>query len=134
MKRFLLIFVCFSIMVLTSACQEKPRILFYRNPVTKENVKSPSKIFLSGEKIYYLVVFSEKIKSRYLDVRVIKSSKYNQYGYKLFWSKLVRLSDEEETYFTDYFVIGEDGYYTMKIYTQDSPNRVYASEEFKIQK
>ena len=77
----------------------------------------------------------QKVESRYLYIQVVKKDNdYGQFGYKLVWTRDVRLKDEEINYFTDYFVLHDDGYYFMKVYSKDNPHKVLAAAEFSVQK
>ena len=45
----------------------------------------------------------------------------------------IRLKDEEEKYYTDYFVISEKGVYIMKVYSKDNPRVPLTQAEFFVQ-
>ena len=77
----------------------------------------------------------KKVESRYLYIQVVKKDNdYGQFGYKLIWTRDVRLKDEEVHYFTDYLVLNEPGYYFMKVYSKDNPHKVLAASEFYVYK
>jgi len=127
----LLIFIIF----LTSGCSQadKPAILFNRHPISEQNVYDYSVIFPVGARIYYLVLVPKKIQSRYIYIQVIKKdNSYGRLGYNLIWTRNVRLKDEEVNYFTDYLVLNEKGFYIMKVYSKDNPQKVLTSAEFRV--
>ena len=134
MKR--LILISFLILLLTTACtNDKAGILFNKYPITKENIYDYEKVFPAGARIYYVVLMPKKVESRYLYIQVVKKNNdYGQFGYKLIWTREVRLKDEEINYFTDYFVLHDDGYYFMKVYSKDNPHKVLAAAEFSVTK
>ena len=134
MKR--LILISFLILLLTTACtNDKAGILFNKYPITKENIYDYEKVFHAGARIYYVVLMPKKVESRYLYIQVVKKDNdYGQFGYKLIWTREVRLKDEEINYFTDYFVLHDDGYYFMKVYSKDNPHKVLAAAEFSVTK
>ena len=134
MKR--LILISFLILLLTTACtNDKAGILFNKYPITKENIYDYEKVFPAGARIYYVVLMPKKVESRYLYIQVVKKDNdYGQFGYKLIWTREVRLKDEEINYFTDYFVLHDDGYYFMKVYSKDNPHKIFASAEFYVAK
>ena len=134
MKKFLLILTCLFIMLSTSACSDRAGILFNQNPIAEKNVLDNSSVFYPGRRIYYLILLPKKVHSRYLYIQVVKKDNdYGRLGYTLYWTKNIRLKDEEVNYFTDYFVIGEEGYYIMQVYSKDKPTKKLAVSEFYVQ-
>lgn len=122
-------------MFVTSACSDKSGILFNNNPITEENVLDNSTIFTAGQKIYYLILLPKKVRSRYLYIQVVKKDNdYGRLGYDLFWSRNVRLKDEEVNYFTDYVVINQKGYYIMQVYSKDNPAKRLTAAQFYVKK
>jgi hypothetical protein len=123
-------------MLLTCGCNsDKASILFNRHPITEKNVYDNSVVFPVGTRIYYLILMPKKVESRYIYVQVIKKdNEYGQFGYKLIWTKNIRLKDEEVNYYTDYVVLNEKGYYIMKVYSKDNPQKVLTSAEFRVEK
>ena len=81
----------------TAACSDKPGILFNKNPITKENVLDYSSVFKPNVRIYYLILMPKRNHSRYLYVQLIKKdNKEMRLGYKLYWTKTIRLKDERK--------------------------------------
>lgn len=112
---------------------DKPAILFNRNPINEKTIYDYSVIFPVGARIYYLVFIPKKIQSRYMYIQVIKKdNSYGRFGYNLVWSKDVRLKDEEVNYYTDYLVLNQKGFYIMKVYSKDNPQKVFTSAEFRV--
>ncbi len=124
------------ILLLTTACSsDKAGILFNKYPISKDNIYDYEKVFPVGNRIYYIILMPKKVESRYLYIQVVKKDNdYGQFGYKLVWTRDVRLKDEEINYFTDYFVLHDDGYYFMKVYSKDNPHKVLAAAEFSVEK
>lgn len=131
-----LVIFCFMVLMLTTACTgDKAAILFNKYPITKDNVYDHSKVFPINSRIYYLVLLPKKVQSRYLFIQVIKKDNdYGRLGYNLVWSHDVRLKDEEERYYYDYLVLNEKGFYIMKVYSKDNPQKVLTSAEFYVSK
>ncbi len=129
-----LILFCLLLLTLTTACtRDKAAILFNKNPITKDNVYDHSKVFPLNSRIYYLILLPEKVESRYLFIQVIKKDNdYGRLGYKLIWSRDVRLKDEEERFYYDYLVLNEKGFYIMKVYSKDNPKKVLTTAEFYV--
>lgn len=121
-------------MFVTSACSDKAGILFNNNPITEENVLDNSVKFMTGQRIYYLIFVPKKVRSRYLYIQVVKKDNdYGRLGYDLYWSRNVRLKDEEVNYFIDYVVINQKGFYIMQVYSKDNPTKRLTAAEFYVQ-
>ena len=130
---------CFSlmfIMLLTAGCKaNNAAILFNRHPITEKTIYDYSKSFPIGSRIYYVILMPKKVESRYIYIQVIKKDNdYNRFGYKLIWTKNIRLKDEEINYYTDYLVLNEKGYYLMKVFSKDNPQKALTSAEFYVAK
>ena len=135
MKKFLLVIFCMAVMVLSTGCEPKPKILFNNNPITEENVLDYSNIFTVGQRIYYLILLEKKIQSRYIYIQVVKKdNNYGYLGYNLYWADTKRLSDEQVHYYTDYVVINEPGHYIMQVYSKDKPKVRLTGAEFYVEK
>ena len=131
---FSVLLIClFFITGCTSA--DKASILFNRHPISEKNIYDYSTIFPINTRIYYVVLIPQKVESRYIYIQVIKKDNdYGRLGYNLIWTRDVRLKDEEVNYYTDYLVLNEKGYYIMKVYSKDNPQKVLASAEFYVKK
>lgn len=130
-KYALTIFVLFFLLV-TTGCTQNASIIFNQRPITKQNVMDMSSVFAPGSRIYYLILMPEKQASRFLNIQIIKKGSADYLGYSLYMSRTVRLKDEEEKYFTDYFVLNDKGVYIMKVYSKDNPQKVMAQAEFYV--
>jgi hypothetical protein len=128
-----LICLLILVMIFASGCSDKAAILFNRHPISEQNIYDYSVIFPVSARIYYVILMPKKVQSRYIYIQVIKKdNSYGQFGYKLIWTKNVRLKDEEINYYTDYLVLNESGYYIMKVYSKDNPQKVLTSAEFHV--
>ena len=134
MKKIFLMLFAIVFALFTVACSDKPGILFNKNPITKENVLDYSSVFKPDVRIYYLILMPKRNHSRYLYVQLIKKdNKEMRLGYKLYWTKTIRLKDEQENYFTDYVVVSEPGAYVMQVYSKDRPHEPMARAQFFVQ-
>lgn len=123
------------LILITTGCTntDKSAILFNRHPISEQNIYDYSVIFPVGARIYYLVLIPQKVQSRYIYIQVIKKdNSYGRLGYNLIWTRDVRLKDEEVNYYTDYIVLNEKGFYIMKVYSKDNPQKVLTSAEFRV--
>lgn len=136
MKKIVLLLSILLTMFLASACTgDKAAILFNKYPITEKNIYDYSKSFLVGRRIYYIILMPQKVESRYLYIQIIKKdNNYGQFAYKLQQTYNIRLKDEEINYHTDYFVLNEKGYYFMKVYSKDNPQKVLAQADFYVAK
>lgn len=123
-------------MFVTSACTtDRAAILFNKYPISEKNIYDYSKTFLAGRRIYYVILMPKKVESRYLYIQIIKKdNSYGQLGYKLQQTYNIRLKDEEINYYTDYFVLNENGFYIMKVYSKDNPHKVLTQADFYVTK
>ena len=133
MKRgFLMAFLLLFGMLFTG-CREQAYIVFNRAPVTRENVLDASYVFAKGERVYYLVTIPERSVTGRIYIQVFKrDNKEARYGYKLLYGKDVKLKQEEEFYYSDYFVFNEAGVYEFKVYNKDAPTKELASNIVQI--
>lgn len=133
MKRIISLLILTALTACGCTQADKPAILFNRHPISEQNVYDYSVIFPVGARIYYLILVPKKVQSRYIYIQVIKKdNSYGRLGYNLIWTKDVRLKDEEVNYFTDYLVLSEKGFYIMKVYSKDNPQKVLTSAEFRV--
>lgn len=134
MKKSFLIIIAMLFALVTTGCSDRPAIMFNKNPITKENVLDYSSVFKPNVRIYYLILMPKKNHSRYLYIQLIKKDNAEmRLGYKLYWTKTVRLKDEEESYFTDYVVVSSPGAYVMQVYSKDRPHEPLARAQFFVQ-
>ena len=136
MKKLIFTFTILFTILVTSACTtDKAAILFNKYPITENNIYDYSKTFLAGRRIYYVILMPKKVESRYLYIQIIKKdNSYGQFGYKLQQTYNIRLKDEEINYYTDYFVLNEKGFYIMKVYSKDNPQKVLTQADFYVNK
>ena len=127
MKKWFLILLIF-ISVVSTGCKEKSYIVFNREPITPENVLDVDYSFKTGERVYYLITLPEPVLTRQLYVQVFKRDHdAMRYGYKLIYGKTVKLKDEQQYDYTDYFVLNEAGLYEFKVYSKDEPTKELTS-------
>lgn len=136
MKKLILTFTILFTMFVTSACTtDRAAILFNKYPISEKNIYDYSKTFLAGRRIYYVILMPKKVESRYLYIQIIKKdNSYGQLGYKLQQTYNIRLKDEEINYYTDYFVLNENGFYIMKVYSKDNPHKILTQADFYVTK
>lgn len=136
MKKILVIFsLLFSCLVLTSCAfqSDKAAILLNRYPITDKNIYDYEKSFHVGARIYYIILMPKKAESRYLYIQVVKNDNdYGRLGYDLIWTKDIRLKDEEIHYYTDYLVLNQKGFYTIRAYSKDNPKKTLAYYDFYV--
>ena len=136
MKKLVLCFVMFVIVFCACGCnREKAAILFNREKITAANVMNYSTAFHPNDRIYYLVIIPKKIKTRAINIQVIKKDNdYMTLGYKLYWSYSAVLKDDQMYYYDDYVVISEPGLYIMKVFSKDNPQKTLCMAQFLVQK
>ncbi len=132
MKKWFLILLLFISMV-SSGCKDKSYIVFNREAITPENVLDANYLFKTGDRVYYLITLPEPVITRQLYVQVFKrDNKEMRYGYKLIYGKTVHLKDEQQYYYTDYFVFNNAGLYEFKVYSKDNPTKELTSNIVQV--
>lgn len=132
MRKFFVILLLF-ISVFAAGCKEKSYIVFNRESITPENVLDGAYVFQPGERVYYLITLPKPVVTRQLYVQVFKRDNDEmRYGYKLIYGKTVHLKDEQQYYYTDYFVFNEKGLYEFKVYSKDEPTKELTSNIVQV--
>lgn len=127
------LFVLLLISLLGVGCQDKSYIVFNREAITPENVLDADYVFKTGERVYYVVTLPKPVVTRQLYIQVFKrDNKEMRYGYKLIYGKTVKLKDEQQNYYTDYFVFNETGLYEFKVYAKDNPTKELTSNIMQV--
>ena len=121
-------------MTVFSACSsDKAAILFNREKITAQNVMNYSSVFSPNQRIYYLILIPKKIKTRTIEIHVIKKDNdYMRLGYNLYWSYSAYLKDDQMYYYDDYVVISEPGAYVMRVYSKDNPTKTLCMWQFFV--
>lgn len=134
MKKIILCFLMLFVMTVFSACSsDKAAILFNREKITAQNVMNYSSVFSPNQRIYYLILIPKKIKTRTIEIHVIKKDNdYMRLGYNLYWSYSAYLKDDQMYYYDDYVVISEPGAYVMRIYSKDNPTKTLCMSQFFV--
>lgn len=122
------------VMTFFSACSsDKAAILFNREKITAQNVMNYSSVFSPNQRIYYLILIPKKIKTRTIEIHVIKKDNdYMRLGYNLYWSYSAYLKDDQMYYYDDYVVISEPGAYVMRVYSKDNPTKTLCMSQFFV--
>ena len=122
------------VMTVFSACSsDKAAILFNREKITAQNVMNYSSVFSPNQRIYYLILIPKKIKTRTIEIHVIKKDNdYMRLGYNLYWSYSAYLKDDQMYYYDDYVVISEPGAYVMRVYSKDNPTKTLCMSQFVV--
>ena len=133
MKKIILIITILLVSFITTACDEKEaHIIFNKVPFTQDTMMSSTNLFKPGERIYYLVTTPKPVETKKLLVQVLKLGANGRLGYEMVWGKMVRIRDEQDYYFTDYFTLNQTGAYVMKVYSKDDPTKLLSSNQFYI--
>lgn len=133
MKKFLGILLIFVAFCVSGCDKEKSYIIFNKQPFTQENVLNGDYLFREGDRVYYLITFPKPVVTRKIFVQVYKrDNDFGQYGYQLMYGKHIKLKDENESYYTDYFVLHGKGVYEFKVYSGDEPTKELTSNIVQV--
>jgi len=133
-KRFVLGFISLILVFSTTACTgDKAAILFNQSKITSENVMEYSFVFRPNQRIYYLVLIPKQVKTRQIEIQIIKKDNdYQRLGYNLYWSYSAVLKDDQMYYYDDYVVIPQKGAYVMKVFSKDNPTKTLCMSQFFV--
>lgn len=132
-KIIICILLIFTSVFFSSCTKDKVAILFNNNPITTENVMKYSSVFQTNQRIYYLILIPKNIKTRKIEIQVIKKDNdYMRLGYNLYWSYTAYLKEEQMYYYDDYVVIQQPGAYVMRVYSKDNPTKTLCMSQFFV--
>lgn len=101
-----------------------------------DTINSPSNtnVFVTGERIYYLITLPKPVEAKSLLIQILKvgGDSDERLGYELVWGKRVKLRDGQAHYFTDYVVFNTKGAYLMKVYSRDNPTKILTTANFYV--
>ena len=130
------LFIIALILILAFSCGFKSKkgiILFNKQPINEKNVLANSKHFSLGERVYYLFLAPQKMKSDYIRVQVFKmTDKASFGGAEVVRTKDFRLMKDERYYHSDYFVFYEKGRYVMQVFSINDFQRPLSIGDFYI--
>lgn len=132
MKKILI--VLFLILFLTPAWKfDRGTILFNTQPITKENMLTDSKVFSSGQRVYYLFLAPKKMKNKFIRVQIFKmTDKAPWGGYEVVRTKDFRLMKGQKYYHTDYFTLYEKGRYVMQVFSIEDFQHPLSLNDFYV--
>ena len=132
MKKFLL-FAFISIFFLCSCKYDRGLILFNTEPINQKNALHDSKVFSSGQRIYYLFIAPHKMNNKYIRVQIFKmTDKAPWGGNKVVRTKDFRLMKDERYYHTDYFTLYDKGRYVMQVFSIDDLQNPLSLNDFYV--
>ena len=119
MKKLILLLVL-SIFILCGCKYDRGIILFNTQPVTKENALHDSKVFESGQRVYYLFIAPKRMDNKYIRVQIFKmTDKAPWGGNEVVRTKDFRLMKDERYYHSNYFTLYEKGRYVMQVFSTE---------------
>lgn len=119
MKKLILLFIL-SIFIFCGCKYDRGIILFNTQPITKENALHDSKVFESGQRVYYLFIAPKRMDNKYIRVQIFKmTDKAPWGGNDVVRTKDFRLMKDERYYHSDYFTIYEKGRYVMQVFSTE---------------
>lgn len=117
MKKLFAIFTL-CLFLLCGCKYDRGIILFNTQPITKENALHDSKVFDSGQKVYYLFIAPKRMNNKYIRVQIFKmTDKAPWGGNEVVRTKDFRLMKDQRYYHSDYFTLYEKGRYVMQVFS-----------------
>lgn len=100
--------------------EDKPGILFNKEPISKDNVMNASRDFEVNKPIYYLFYTPDKIETEFIRVQVFKAGdNVGRGGYEIIWTNEYRIMKQNRYYYYNHFVLHSPGRYVMQIFSTD---------------
>ena len=119
MKKLIFLFIL-SVFILCGCKYDRGIILFNTQPITKENALHDSKVFESGQKVYYLFIAPKRMDNKYIRVQIFKMTDKAPWGdVNVVRTKDFRLMKDERYYHSDYFTLYEKGRYVMQVFSTE---------------
>lgn len=132
MKKFCWILLFLSTVFLCGCKKDQPLLLFNDQPITKQTVNSPTRNFVFGQRVNYLLIVPKGFKRDYIRVQLVKKEEKTQHwGYKIYQSRDYHV-DTTKNYFIDYVVPGEKGYYFVQVFSFDNFDIPIARNDFWV--
>ena len=108
-------------------------ILFNTQPITKENALHDSKVFASGQKVYYLFIVPKRMNNKYIRVQIFKmTDKAPWGGNEVVRTKDFRLMKDQRYYHSDYFTLYEKGRYVMQVFSTEDYQHPLSIGDFYV--
>ena len=132
MKKIFAIFIL--CLFLFCGCKyDRGIILFNTQPITKENALHDSKVFASGQKVYYLFIAPKRMENKYIRVQIFKmTDKAPWGGNEVVRTKDFRLMKDQRYYHSDYFTLYEKGRYVMQVFSTEDYQHPLSIGDFYV--
>ena len=132
-KLFIVLGLICTAFIVSGFMKIKSLILFNTQPITRANLLSDSKNFVSGNRIYYIFMTEKEMKNKYIRVQIFKmTDKAPWGGNEVVRTKDYRLMKDEKYYHTDYFTLYEKGRYVMQVFSMDNLQKPLALNDFYV--
>ena len=132
MKKIFAIFIL--CLFLFCGCKyDRGIILFNTQPITIENALHDSKVFASGQKVYYLFIAPKRMENKYIRVQIFKmTDKAPWGGNEVVRTKDFRLMKDQRYYHSDYFTLYEKGRYVMQVFSTEDYQHPLSIGDFYV--
>ena len=132
MKKIFAIFIL-CIFLFCGCKYDRGIILFNTQPITKENALHDSKVFASGQKVYYLFIAPKRMENKYIRVQIFKmTDKAPWGGNEVVRTKDFRLMKDQRYYHSDYFTLYEKGRYVMQVFSTEDYQHPLSIGDFYV--
>ncbi len=132
MKKIFAIFIL-CIFLFCGCKYDRGIILFNTQPITKENALHDSKVFASGQRVYYLFIAPKRMENKYIRVQIFKmTDKAPWGGNEVVRTKDFRLMKDQRYYHSDYFTLYEKGRYVMQVFSTEDYQHPLSIGDFYV--
>ena len=128
----LLSLLLFSGLFIFGGCKSDPFIVFSaQNPKNGLNKNQIEYNFKKEQKIYYAIIAPKGFKDDMVKISLTKKETDTEFwGYSNYRNKTVKLNGEN--YYSDYFVIREEGIFVMQAFNLKNLNKQIATGIFRV--
>ena len=132
MKKIFAIFIL-CIFLFCGCKYDRGIILFNTQPITRENALHDSKVFASGQRVYYLFIAPKRMENKYIRVQIFKmTDKAPWGGNEVVRTKDFRLMKDQRYYHSDYFTLYEKGRYVMQVFSTEDYQHPLSIGDFYV--
>ena len=125
-KIVLNLIICFSCVFLCGCDSKTPYLIFNSQPITQKTVYDAQKIFKPYQTIHYAILMPKGFKQEYLRIQVAKRAENVPVGgISIYMAKDLYI-DKSKKFYIDKFVIGQTGYYMVRVFYGNNTDKPFA--------
>ena len=131
-SRFLFMLVLVAQIFLLSGCSDEPFIVFStQNPKEGLNKNQLENNFKQGQRVYFAIISPKGFRDDMIRISLTKKDVKSEFwGYSNYRNQTIRTKGEK--YYSDYFVIREEGIFVLQAFEMINLNKPIATGIFRV--